>query len=246
MKQDMRDFFKPENIRKTWEYKSITFILRGMVALGVIIYLLVTVPATWVWMKTEWVRRDPPGRFAELVAAGAQTGDFKKTHEWLMLRPRSEVPLHANTIAENAAVLPSIFFDWKVQAARAENNAEDLRFWTAYQRYRLRYDVLRCGDMTLVQKLDALQLAMQAVSGQPDPLADVQDDPARMGRLLQDVLDYDAQHPAANDPRTTCDALKKMSKAKPQPAPREYWADIRHTLRRATEAAIRDMKKEAE
>lgn len=243
MKDKIKDAFKPENIRNTWEFKSIAFLLRAGVALLVIVYLLVTMPASWIWAKASWIRHQPASRFAEMVVASEKTGDFQDAHDWLSMRPQTEMPQHAATIEEHAATLPALFFHWNTQAARNAGDDAQVLFWSTYQKYRMRYDVLRCGDPALVSKVDELSNAAAALTGINNELTTVQDDPQKMTALLQQVLDYDAKNPAANDPRTTCKAFEKISTHKKlTPVPRETWADIRHVLRRVTEAAISDMK----
>jgi hypothetical protein len=248
MKQPFtRDFWTWDNLRATWEYKTLRFILRAVLAVAVVFYLLLTLPFVWPWAKTQYVRHQPPARFAELVGAGIASGDFTPAMDWLSRRPRAERPLHIPVIRDNVTVLPPALLAWLGEDARARGDIDGLRFWQMMVRYRMRYDLVRCGNPTLVAKVNELlaEVAKFNIYGDQRVLAEVERDPAQLADLLQKVLDFDAQNPMRNDPRTTCESMKGLSKITYTPMPPEGWAQSRHILRLATEHGIAELRQKA-
>lgn len=241
-----KDFWDWQHLRNTWEYKSLSFILRAMVAIVIVIYLLFALPSIWRWAGVEWVRHQPPERFAELVAAGEKSGDFKPALHWLAQRKRSEYALHTPLILEKISILPPGFVAWPAMQAREAGDVEQTRFWMMMARYRLRYDLLRCGNPDLVAQVNDILRTMEVMQGHNE-LDTISGDPVATADLLQEVLDFDAQNPMRNDPRTTCDAMAQLNQNTPlQPAAPESWAPIRHTLRVVTEQAIADMRRRSD
>ncbi len=244
-----KEFWNMGNLRQTWEYKSIAFILRGIVALMVVVYLLLTLPAIWPWMQKTYARLQPPEKFEELVTTATQTGDFTWTHQWLSARPRTESAQHAAVIEKHLGDVPPAFLTFLMQYSESTGDAQNTRFWMALTRYRTRFDLLRCGIPDAVEEFDRIQSALFAFHLQKDYLADTAKNPTDMANLLQRVLDHDAQHPARNSPMFTCQMAQKLfvrQAGQPlEPAPPEAWQTIRHTLRLVTEKAIADMRAQA-
>ncbi|MBU6474345.1 MAG: hypothetical protein KGQ70_00130, partial [Alphaproteobacteria bacterium] len=104
-------------------------------------------------------------------------------------------------------------------------------FWLQLGRFRLRYDLLRCGGTPGdARNFDAL------LSAAPSPQIDafLRAHPAEMKGSLRRVLAFDAQYPAANDPARFC----KIAVPGGTPASRDEWPLYRAALRRQTEEFI--------
>lgn len=236
-----RDFWTSENLRRTWEYRVISFSLRFMLALAVIMYLLVALPSLWPWAQQQWVRLQDASRFEVLLDRARDSGDHRAAFHWLRNRPLSETAQHAALIDARAGELPALFMQWPARAAQLQQDAHGTEFWNAYYRYRLRYDILRCGNPELIERMQELNAFVLQMYGMPDPLQGAQDE-NRLPDVLQSVLDYDAQKPAANPPQMTCFFLQDFSTQPLQVAPPQLWAGMRHTLRLVTEDAIAQMR----
>lgn len=237
-----KDFWRPDNLRTTWEYKTIAFLLRMFVALCVIVYLGITSSFVWPWLQATYARSQPAEQFEELVERAIKTDDFKWAYRWLQSRPRAEAPQHAQVVESHISDIPPVFLSVLAHASRADNNADQTRFWLMYTQYRMRFDLIRCGRSELIERYGNMQLAINTLHGQPDELAEVNRDPKQMATLLQKVLDYDAQHPARNTPTLVCKNMAPLLQGQGVTIlPQESWANIRHTLRLTTEYAISEM-----
>lgn len=237
-----RDFWKLENLRQTWEYKSIAFILRAVVFLIVLFYALFATTAIWEWTKTAWVRHQPITRAETLMAEARATGDFDALTKWLQRRQQSELQSHAQLIEDNVEEVPFTLFSWPIQATAAAQDLDGTLFWQMFSRYRLRFDLIRCGNPVLLDKISTLMRGLAAFQPGADALAAIERDPQKLADLLQKVMDYDAVHPARNDPDHTCSQFGPLTDIKGTPMPRETWAQARHLLRMVTEQSIAEMR----
>lgn len=236
-----KDFWQPQALRATWEYKTIAFIVRALVVLVIIFYLALTVPNVWTWMQVTHARSQPIEKFEPLLTEAIADGDFAWAHRWLQARPQAEVQQNAAVLEKYVAEVPALFI---YTLARASKQAEDIdqqRFWLTYAQYRMRFDFIRCGIPGLIDKYDEIQNFAMSMSGQQDPMVEVRQNPPRMAAMLQSVLDYDAKHPAVNAPDFTCESFGKLIRAQARIVPREAWATIRHTLRLTTEQGIHEL-----
>lgn len=238
-----KDFWQADTLRTTWEYKLISFMVRVILAMTVIIYLVVTVPTVWPWAQMAHARSQPAERFESLITTAIASGDFNWAHRWLQARPRDEVAQHAAVVEKYISDVSPFLIGAVVRDKRENATIEDTRFWLMYMQYRMRYDIVRCGQAGLVNKYNELQTLVSAMQETPDELAATRNDPHITAALMQQVLDYDALHPARNTPALVCKTLTPLLHSRTHAmAPPETWASLRHTLRLVTENAINDMK----
>ena len=59
--------------------------------------------------------------------------------------------------------------------------------------------------------------------------------------MIKRVLDYDANHPAENDPTGICNFIYNLEKGNFVMVRREEWPPVRHTLRAVTEYNLKMM-----
>lgn len=240
-----KNFWRADTLRSTWEYKTISFIWRVIVALIIILYLALTAPNVWPWMQVSYARSQPAEKFDSLLTQAIKDNDFDWTYRWLQARPQGEVQGHAATLEKYVADVPGMFLHTLTRASKQADDIEQQRFWLTYAQYRMRFDSIRCNMPGLIDKYDQIQNFAHIMSGQVDPMEATRRDPAKMAAMLQRVLDYDAKNPAANSPDFTCNAFGKIVRGQARIAPQETWATIRHTLRLATEDGIYELKKRA-
>ncbi len=232
-----------QRLRASWEYKSIAFLLRAVVALIVIAYIALTAPFIWPWAQSAYARLQPPQAFEALLDTAIKTDNYAWADRWLKSRPRSETPVHVAVLERNIESIPALLIWPLAQNARQKGDAEDIRFWLMYTQYRLRFDVIRCGIADLEKDVSNFNALTALLHGPDGEMAEVGNDPQKMAALLQKILDYDAQHPARNSPLYTCSLLGRLRQGSTIAIlPQEGWATIRHTLRAVTEMAIASMK----
>lgn len=237
-----KDFWQIDHLRTTWEYKSVALILRAMLAIVVVMYLLLTAPAAWSWLQAVSVRALPAENFARVLETAIATDDFAPVQRWITYRPRSERADHAAVLEARIEDIPAPLVAVIVEASRARGAAEATRFWLMMARYRLRFDVLRCGQPDLIDALKQAQMMATALPHLRNELAAIDSDRAGTIRLLQQVLDYDAKYPARNSPAFTCTLMQGLSASDTNLTPPDTWATTRHTLRLVTERAVADLK----
>lgn len=237
-----RDFYRPENLRQTWEYKTLAFILRAMVAIVVVMYLIFTAQPTWAWMQREYVRSQPLSRLDGLLDEGRRTGDYAAAHKWINYRANADAPVIAAAIVNNSEALPALFFNYVARYHRVAGNMEEFAFWNYFMRYRLRYDLLRCGNPDWIDRIDAIMGQTYALQGRAEYLETLEKDPQRLAAMLTRVLDYDASHPARNNPSTTCLLISRSDRGNYSLQPQSEWAATRHSLRLVTEYSLREMR----
>lgn len=228
-------------LRESWEYKSIIFIARFFVAGFVLIYALLTLPAIWSWAQVWYFRQQPPEHFAVLLKQAEKTGDFTHALRWVTARPKAEIDQHATEIESEAGLLPPMFFNLNIQAARLKHDEDAAAFWIAYRRYRQRFDLLRCGGPDAFRRGQDLERLMERFQTGPNEFAQETRDPQKLTGLLEKVLAFDAAHPAANDPRMTCQVIAQSLNVDYAPEPRENWEKIRFQLRLSTDQAVHTM-----
>ena len=229
-------------LRESWEYKSIVFMLRALFACVIIAYAIVTLPSIWGYSQRWYIRQQPFSTFETLLDQSRRTGLYDWPMKWMMSRPLSEQQDLAQVIERRAGELPALFFSYPVTAARARGDTDNAAFWIAYQKYRLRFDLLRCGDIAIIPKIDDLFRAVIRVNGLADEFSRIAGDRLQLADMLQKVLAFDAQHPAVNDPRDTCTSVMPAIQKKYQPVDRDSWENIRFVLRNQTDQAIHAMR----
>ena len=237
-----RAFWHRDHLTTTWEYKTLAFILRAIVAVVVVMYLIFALPSIWAWAQTAYVRTQPPEQAVNLMATAIDSGAFEPLVDWLRRRPQAEIDQHAQLVEDNISEVPFIFIGWPLQAAAARDDVEAMLFWQMLTRYRMRFDLLRCGNPVLIERTNQLVQSLAPFQPGAEALAAIERDPQRLAAILQKVLDYDAKNPARNDPRHTCESFKSLTQINAVPMPREGWANARHILRLVTEEAVAKMQ----
>ena len=237
-----KDFWRPSHLRTTWEYKTIAFLMRMAVAFLVLGYLAVTSVFVWPWMQATYARSQSPQHFEALIEQAIKTDDFNWPYRWIKAQPSQRMPLYAQTVETHIGDIPPLFLSVLVQASRQTADEEKTHFWLMYTQYRMRFDLIRCGQPDLIERYGKMQSVITMLQDQPDELDAIRQNPKATAALLQQVLDYDATHPARNTPTLLCKSMAPLAQAQDiTPLPQETWATIRHTLRLTTEQAIREM-----
>lgn len=240
-----KDFWRAENLRSTWEYKTIALIFRALVALIIILYLALTAPYIWPWAQASYARSQPIETFEQLLTQAIKNNDFSWAYRWLQARPGNEAQEHATVLERHITNIPALLLYTMPRASKQAGDIDGQRFWLTYTQYRIRFDTLRCGIPGLVDKYEQLKSFAHTLGGESDPMQEIYNDPAKMAAMLQQVLDYDAKYPAVNQPHFTCDTFAKFVTHTANIVPQESWATIRHTLRLTTEAGIYKLKNQA-
>ena len=228
---------KIETIKTSWEYRSLRFILRALGVILVLLYLSFSVPGAANWAKREWVRTQPIAAVVKVAEDSAANGNPQKLVFWAAARPeeeRQEIMSRLDPYAGRISASTFLMFsEWEREAG----NTDKALFWRMYASFRLRFDALRCGAPHAVEKMQDLLISLR--NDKTDKI--LEEKPELVPGLIRQVLDYDATHPAHNNPIDTCPILNKMEKGDYGLVGESEWAAIRHTLRLITEKELGKM-----
>lgn len=202
-------------------------------------YLLLTAKPAYLWAKTTWVRQQPPERLVQILDQSLKENDPEFLTEWISMRPRAERDSIMKALEPHAGDIGSTNFLIYSMWMKSEDRKTDALFWRQYARYRLRLDALRCGSPGAVDSV------AQLLDAFPDRELQkmLDEDKNLLRQSLKQVLDFDAKHPALNDPASICENINSLQRGNFVPVGREKWAAIRHTLRIVTEEALKEMEK---
>jgi hypothetical protein len=230
---------KPQaGLRGTWEYRSGRFVLRIVAALFFLSYLSAAAPAAWTWGWAAFYKSQPASRIDRLIEENIARADQSKLLAWIQRRPPEERLSIEEKIAPHTATANSFVFlmfsDWALE----RQAYEQALFWNFYARYRLRFDALRCGAPNSVMNMKGIVALVSNTT--IEKIVEFQ--PGIVPFAIQQVLDYDAMHPADNDPAGVCKFIHNLEKGSFLPVRRENWPALRHTLRTVTEYSLRQMQ----
>lgn len=233
----------PQNkLKLSWEYRSGKFILRIVAALFFFSYLMATMPSAWAWAWSAYYKNQPPSHIDSLIEKHINTNDQSKILSWVQLRPADERADIQEKLLAHSTVLDSyaflVFSDWALE----QRELKEAIFWNFFGRYRLRYDALRCGTPNAVDNVKGLA-ALLSYDVFEKILAE---HPGLVPVMIKRVLDYDAHHPAENDPTNICNFIYNLEKGDFAMVKRENWLPLRHTLRAVTEYNLKMMGQSAE
>lgn len=226
-----------DKLKASWEYRSGKFVLRIVAALFFFSYLAATMPSAWAWAWASYYKNQPPSQIDALIEKHVNTSDQSKIMGWIQLRPAEERASIQEKLLAHSPVLDSyaflIFSDWALE----KRELQDAIFWNFMGRYRLRYDALRCGTPNAVENIKGLAELLsydvfEKILTQHPGLVPV---------MIKRVLDYDANHPAENDPTGICNFIYNLEKGNFVMVRREEWPPVRHTLRAVTEYNLKMM-----
>jgi len=222
---------------KSLEFRLTRLFLRALLMIGFLVYMGTNAAGAWTWLQVKWVQSQNLSQLERVAQRGIDEDDTEWAEKWISFRPLSEsadVMRRAEPFSGHFS--PFLFFNFARRAA-ALGDDEQKRFWIMYARYRLRYDVVRCGAR---DDIDSVTLLLEIAQDLDQKFfADPPRDEAI--RLARRVLDFDARNPAVNDPQKLCRLLKRMSNDQLTyvPIPKEKWPQARFDLRFGTDLSLK-------
>lgn len=226
-------------IGQSWEVRSLRFIFRLFAYLLLILYVIMGGRATVEVLRLHHARAYPVEALSGVIDSARAKGDPAAATRWISRRPLSET----DKIIEIATPLsghlePQAFYLFSARLMRQEK-VEEAFFWTQLGHYRLRYDALRCGADKSAKNLSALMVLLSP----PEVEKMLQENPRKVPRSIQEVLDFDAKYPAENALGDSCGMIRHLE-AGAEPLPKEIWPQVRESLRTVSAFAVKDMEDE--
>jgi hypothetical protein len=227
-----------EKIRNSWEIRSLLWIGRFFLASAFLLYLLLAAPAAWTWAQTEWVRRHEVAELENVIKKSLEDGKISRVSKWISMRPLAETEEISHLIEPHSGELESFLFAELAGRYTKLGDMEKAAFWYQYVRFRVRFDTLRCGSPDSVETMAAIF----SLFPNEEVRKAFEADPDLVKRSVKQVLDFDALHPANNDPADTCGPLNDMGGTRYVMLEKNKWKDVRFTLRWVTDQFLQEAK----
>jgi len=209
-------------------FLGLGFLARAVGVLLMLCYVYAGVVALTALVRAEVNARAPVADLARLIDTAH---DLSELPAWVRLRPLSDTPALIEVVTPRAGrVGPDLFIELARRQVQLKNTEEGL-FWMQLAKYRLRYDILRCGQPGMIEKIDMLLAALAP----KDILSLLGEKPELFKVSIRRVLEFDAQYPPTASPDHICQAIARLNEAKVIPVPASEWEWIRNSLRRAAE-----------
>lgn len=226
-----------EKAARSWEFRTGKIILRIAAVLFFVSYLAMSLPLAWQWGWSAYYKSQPLSRLDGLLAESIKGADQSELMAWINLRPEYEREEIQSKLEPHSALLDPFIFLLFSQWAADKLDIEKTVFWHFYARYRVRFDALRCGAPDSVRNIDGVMALMP----EKHITATVQRWPHLIPASIQAVLDYDAEHPALNNPVRICRIVYEIEGNNFTMVKRENWQQMRHMLRARTELSLKEM-----
>ncbi len=231
-----------KTVKKSWERRSLGFILRFCGVILFIAYLFAVSPIALSWGKMQWIRTQSLDDLPAVAEKTIAQDTPKKLLEWISLRPREERAEIMKRLEPYSGKVSSYIFMTFSQWSLDMDKPEDGVFWRQYGLFRLRFDSLRCGAPNSMENMTGLVTLFPSRRVQRY----IDAHPEIAEKSVHDVLKYDEKHPAENIPSDTCPMLQKIENEayRYEMVPHEKWQEIRFGLRFATELSLEQAEKD--
>lgn len=223
-----------QKFKKTWEYKSLRFVVRIALYIFLIVYLSHTLPQSWRWAQIRWVQSQSIERLQTLAPKYLDANRPDKLHEWVTMRKHEDIDTIMEVLEPYTAKLSPMTF--LIYAARLSGRGEisEAVFWYHYGLFRLRFDAIRCGDVEGVSVIQGITYLMR----NEKILAATQQMPELVPQNIRAALDMDEKYPAHNHPLLICKTVQDITRRPSTLMPEEKWAYARHLLRNDSERGL--------
>jgi hypothetical protein len=169
-----------------------------------------------------------------LLQEARTENDYSTVEQWIQFRSHADTPyIIEHAIPYSARLSPFAFFNFSDRAATLGDPAQaDL--WNMIARFRLRFDLLRCGMADGVEQ--GQKLLDKYASLQANYYREISDQDRR--RLAVKVLEFDDAHPAANDPTALCKMMGRTSGVDAHILAKKEWESFREGIHVSTRMQI--------
>jgi hypothetical protein len=226
--------FNPTGVKiaKTFDWKFMPRLaLKILVICVFLLYIIFGTTATFALYKKKMYSEQDIKSLYTVISTATESGNPMAVAIWLNARPLEETDKLVQMITPKSAVLDfSTFFEIFRRELRL-GRPEEALFWLQLGRFRVRYDILRCGaDPDKVKNID------QILNVMPSQTIDtlLEEHPEDLKKSLQQVLDFDAKYPAHDNPVRICKAIGILL-----PAAEDQWEGYRRVLRRSAEKFLK-------
>lgn len=218
-----------------WALKVPAFVFKFCIGILLAIYVYFGTGAAMALYKINTYRAQDISVLAvELDEVAKGDGDPMHAVDWIRSRPLAETGRLIDIVTPKSMPLGADLFFEFYRRELALNKPEEAYFWMQMGRFRLVYEIIRCGADP--DRAGAYNLIFKNMhSPQTDEL--LRTHPEMLKKTAQRVLDFDAKYPAHDDPALICKPILGQYQA---PADEVSWESYRQQLRKHTAQQFAD------
>jgi len=210
-----------------WLYKFFIFAL-------FITYLSLGAQASWLLLKSAIINLQDVTAFHSIIEKNIRKNRVDSIRGWVRHRPLSETETLIKIATPKSGDMEfSLFLEFSKRLLQQGKTKEAL-FWAQLARYRVRYDMLRCGSLNAPKFFD--DILSTFVPYQLTALIKL--NPELVKESVRQVLDFDAKYPAKNDPSSSCHLFITIKERGAFVAPKDQWERLHRNLRMVTETFL--------
>ena len=218
-------------------FRLLKIVFNIFAALVLFVYVFIGMGATNELYKRNLYRSQGLSYLYTAIDDAAESGDSRPVADWLKARPLAETDKLAGIITPKSPGLgPAVFFEI-ARRQLALGRTEEALFWMELGRFRLLFDIIRCGaEPEAIAVFDPTFKRLHT----PETDALLRAHPALLKKTAQRVLDFDAKYPAHDNPASICKAINAPTQL---PTEEINWEGYRQLLRRHNEEFVKSPDK---
>lgn len=218
---------------------SVKFIFRFLMVVLFLFYIVIGAGALSGVVVREINRTKNIDSFAAFVDENIKLNKSVEIEDWIKSRTLEDLDKIAEVVGERASDLPPNIFFRVSSMMFNKDRVEDALFWFNLGKYRLRYDMLRCGGSKAIDNIEGFISILFDLK--IDRLYEGQE--GLLEKSLKRVIEFDKDHPPMNDIADICVLVEGLEKEKLTPKPEEDWPMIREGLIKSAADFLKEEKK---
>lgn len=212
-----------QKFKTTWEYRSLKFLLKILGIFLFVTYLYTTIPTAVDWTQIKYTQSQSLDDLPTLAEKYIADNRADKLQNWIAMRDKKDIHQIIDTLEPYSGQMESTTFLIYARRLAAINQKAEAVFWYQYSLYRLRFDAMRCGTSDAIPLISSIA----DIAQNTDIEKALETDETTLPLMIERVLEFDATHPAENDPQRICRLVEKLSTEPVQHAPRDSWPTMR-------------------
>lgn len=226
------------SFKQLWYYLLIVpakWLLRIITVVALVAYVIIGIGGMSNIVKREINKTQDVSHLKEVIDDAIFNNELEDISKWVMYRPISETSQIIEIVKPyNSDVSAMLFF--KISAMLLEQGKKDeALFWHLLAKYRLRYDMLRCGAQEAIDKFEEFVAKFQ--SEQVVEMLDVS--ASKTKETIAKVLEFDAKYPPENTIDYACSITTALEEGKSEPIAEDNWKRVREMLRQSAEEFVK-------
>jgi len=230
-----------QKFKTTWEYKSLKFVFKIIGIILLVSYLYATVPTAYDWTQIKYTQSQSLEDLPALAEKYIAENRADKLQDWIAMRDKKDILQIIETLEPYVGQMESTTFLIYARRLAALNKKADAVFWYQFTLYRLRFDAIRCGTTDAIPVIS--QIATIAMNSDVEKALATDD--TTLPFMIERVLEFDAEHPAENDPQRICKLVEKFSTETVQVTPRDSWPELRKIHVALSNDQLKSLKQKA-